>query len=301
MSRRLIAGIETGGTKLLARICDEASGEALAEDRWATTSPEAAAGDLADFLSSNSAAGELVAIGIAAFGPLIIDPASPDYGQMQSTTKPGWTGSNLRTELSERLRVPVCIDSDVNAAAIAEQAIGAGSGLANVAYVTVGTGIGAGLAIDGQSLKGAMHPEAGHLQVRRQPGDEMRSVCTFHSNCVEGLASGPAIRKRLGEGRDLGEQPEIVELVATYLGQLGAALVLSWSPHRIVWGGGIINATPLVHLIEDKLRAALGGYGAGPALEKPGFCAQAQLQNAGLEGSLLLARRLVEQAIKKAP
>ena len=194
------------------------------------------------------------------------------------------------------LGIPVAVDSDVNAAAVAEQAIGAGRGLPTVAYVTVGTGIGAGLAIEGQSLKGALHPEAGHLPIIREPEDTAPSSCPFHSNCAEGLCAGPAIRERLGVGRDLADDPALVERVSNYLGQLGASLVLAWSPHRIIWGGGIIRAAPMMPMIQEKLRAALAGYGVGPFVEGSEFCAEAELQDAGLEGALIMARRLVIQS-----
>jgi fructokinase len=291
MSRELVAGIETGGTKILARI-SSLDGEVVTQGRWETGTANEALSDLLPFLTDLPADSRLVAIGMAAFGPLIVDPASPDFGTMLATTKPGWTGSNLRGSLEAKLGVPVVVDTDVNAAAIAEQRLGAGKGLASVAYVTVGTGIGAGLAIEGRSLKGALHSEAGHLPVIRLPGDDFTSVCSFHPHCAEGLASGPAVRQRLGEGRDLTEDPATFELVTDYLGQVGASLVMTWSPHRIVWGGGVVAASQLVPHIERRLVAALGGYGAGPAVMQPGFSAPAMLENAGLEGAILMARQL---------
>ncbi len=292
MNKKLVAAIETGGTKILARIC-ALDGAVVAEGRWETGSADQAMSDLLTFLPNLPADCRLSAIGVAAFGPLIVDQASPDYGQMLATPKRGWSGTNLRSALAERLAVPVAIDTDVNAAAIAEQRLGAGQGLPSVAYVTVGTGIGAGLAIEGRSLKGALHSEAGHLSVIRLSGDDFTSVCSFHPHCAEGLASGPAIRRRLGEGRDLADDPATLDLVADYLGQLGAALVMAWSPHRIVWGGGVVAASKLVPHIERRLVAALGGYGAGAAVCQPGFCAPAALEDSGLEGALLMAQRLV--------
>ena len=292
MPRDLIAGIETGGTKILARACLADGSEIIAERRWETSSADQAANDLSAFLSTFSEDESLAAVGIAAFGPLNVDPASPDYGRMLATPKPGWAGSNLRAALSAKLGVPVGVDTDVNAAAIAEQKLGAGGGLPSVAYVTVGTGIGAGLALRGQSLKGGLHPEAGHLRLVRQPGDDFPSSCPFHDDCGEGLVAGPAVRRRLGEGRDLTDDPAVAELVAAYLGQLAAALVLSWSPHRIVWGGGVIKAAPLIPHIQEQMRASLAGYGVGEAIERPDFCIAAALDNAGLEGALLIARQL---------
>ena len=287
----LVAGIETGGTKILGRLTT-LEGELVAEGRWKTGSAAEALSDLLPFLTDLPDETRLAAVGIAAFGPLIVDPASPAYGEMLATPKLGWTGSNLRSALETRLGVPVAVDSDVNAAAVAEQRSGAGQGLASVAYVTVGTGIGCGLAIDGESMKGSLHPEAGHLPVIRLPHDEFPSSCRFHAHCAEGLTAGPAIRARLGEGRDLADDPATVELAADYLGQLGASLVLAWSPHRIVWGGGVVTAAAMIPLIEQRLVAALGGYGVGPAVAQPGFCAPARLDHAGLDGALLMARKL---------
>lgn len=291
MDELLIAAIETGGTKILARLAT-VDGQALADRRWATGSAQEALSCLIPFLSDIPDGARLGAVGIAAFGPLAVDPNSPDYGRMLATPKPGWAGSNLRADLQRALGVPVAVDTDVNCAAIAEQRIGAGKGLRCLAYVTVGTGIGCGLAIDGRSLKGALHPEAGHLPIVRRPDDPFPSACAFHSDCAEGLASGPAVRLRLGEGHEFADSPETRELVADYLGQHGAALVLAWSPHRIVWGGGVVTGGRLVPAIERRLVAALGGYGVGPAVLEPGFCAPAMLENAGLEGALLLAREL---------
>lgn len=293
MNSDLIAGIETGGTKILSRICSLNGGETIAERRWETRSAGQAAADLVAFLSRVPAGSRLAAVGIAAFGPLVVDPVASDYGRMLATPKTGWAGSNLRAELQQSLSVPVGIDTDVNAAAIAEQELGAGAGLPSIAYVTVGTGIGTGLAIGGRSLKGALHPEGGHLRLVRQVGDVVPSSCPFHADCAEGLVSGPAIRRRMGEGRDLADDPALIDLAADYLGQLAAALVLAWSPHRIVWGGGVIGAVALVPLIGEKLRASLGGYGVGPAVEEADFCVPAALEHAGLDGALLMARALV--------
>lgn len=289
MDGQLIAGIETGGTKILARVSD-IGGNVVADGRWATSTADVASQELAAFLEATGE-GKLAAIGIASFGPLITDPASSDYGQMQSTPKPGWSGANIRADLEARFGVPVNVDSDVNAAAIAEQANGAGKGHPTVAYVTVGTGIGAGLAIMGRSLIGVMHPEAGHLPIIRRPGDELPSVCRFHESCAEGLVSGPALSQRLGEARKLSDDPAVVELAAQYLGQLAACLVLAWSPHRIVWGGGAIAEASLTPMIEDAMRKEINGYGVGPAARQLGFCVPAALKDAGLEGALMMARQ----------
>lgn len=290
MAEKLIAGIETGGTKIIAQ-ARSLDGRIVSEGRWQTSTADQALSDLTDFLRNLAGEGKLTSIGIAAFGPLVVDRSSFDYGLMLATPKAGWAGSNLRAAMQQHFDLPVVIDTDVNLAAVAEQQIGAGAGQQSVAYVTVGTGIGAGLAIEGRSLAGALHPEVGHLPVIRVPGDHLTSSCPFHGACVEGLAAGPAIQRRLGDTADLAKDPAVQDLVADYLGQLGASLVLAWSPHCIIWGGGVVGAGGLVSKIEQKLVHALGGYGVGDAPITAGFCRAALLSHSGLEGAILEARK----------
>lgn len=290
MKAPLFAGIETGGTKIVARVID-AGGAALADGRWPTTTAHAAEGDLVSFIESAiPATAQLACIGIASFGPLVVDRASSDFGRMLDTPKPGWTGSNLRAALSARLRTPVLVDTDVNAAALAELRLGVGRGLGSIAYVTVGTGIGGGLAVDRRPLIAAGHPEIGHIRLTRVPNDRVPSTCPFHDDCAEGLASGPAIARRLGTHRNLADAPDILALVARYLGQLAATLVLGWAPHRIAWGGGVMATAGLLDGIREALRESLAGYGAFSAAAEPDFLVPAELAYSGLEGALLMAR-----------
>ena len=292
MTGRAYAAVETGGTRILCRVIDE-DGSVLAEAQWPTTTPEAALEAIVACITDALPDGiRLAGAGIAAFGPLIVDPGSAQRGLMLATTKPGWTGSNLRAALALRLGVPVAVDTDVNAAAIAEQRLGAGQGLPSVAYLTVGTGIGAGLATNGRALAGALHPEVGHIHLVRQPGDSFVSGCPYHADCAEGLAAGPAIGRRLGAGRTLADAPEVAALVADYLGQLIATLICAWSPHRVVLGGGVMNAPGLIPAIDVALRRSVGNYGVGAALEAADFLVAAALPHAGLEGALLMAREI---------
>jgi len=292
MAETIFAGVETGGTKTLCRLVT-AGGGVLAEMRWPTEDPGTMAVVLSDFIRGQTpSAATLAAVGLASFGPLIVNPAAPDCGRMQATPKPGWTGSNLAAALAKRLGAPVCVDTDVNAAAIAEQRLGAGRGLSSVAYVTVGTGIGGGLANDGRALKGALHPEIGHIRMVRRPGDATPSACPYHADCVEGLVAGPALRRRLGEGRRLADDEAVMTLVADYLGQLMGALVFAWSPQRIVLGGGVMGTAGLIDLVAAAMPATLGAYGVGEAAGRPGFLVPAALENAGLEGAVLMAQAL---------
>lgn len=289
MNRAFVA-VETGGTKILCRVVD-GDGRKLAEQRWPTTTPEAAADSIVEFVAAALPPGVRVAgAGIAAFGPLVINPLSPHCGLMLETTKPGWSGSNLRAALAVRLGAPVAVDTDVNAAALAEQSI-AGSHLGSLAYLTVGTGIGGGLASGAGTLRGALHPEVGHIRLTRAPGDTAASTCPFHDDCAEGLAAGPAIGRRLA-GAALAESPVVMALVADYIAQLVAVLVLVWSPHRIVLGGGVMNTPGLIAAIDTALRRGMGSYGAGTALAAPDFLAPASFAHAGLEGAVLMAREI---------
>jgi fructokinase len=295
MNDLVFAGVETGGTKILARIVD-ARGRALADGRWPTTTPEAALEALTTFLAGAAAGRPLAGIGIAAFGPLVCDELSPDYGRVLKTPKANWSGSNLRAGLAGRFAVPVVIDTDVNAAARAEWQWGAGQGVRCLAYVTVGTGIGGGLVVDGRPLHGALHPEIGHIRLTRRDGDDTHSVCPFHPNCAEGLTAGPAIARRLGIDRTLSNEPTILDLVAGYLGELAASLVLCWSPERIIWGGGVMTTPGLLEGLRESLDQSLAGYGVGEAASAPDFCALPALVDSGLEGALLMARALSQRS-----
>jgi fructokinase len=288
LSDLYFVGAETGGTKTLCRI--ERDGCTIAEERWGTTTPAAAAEAIEMLVrrvlpNGTTAAG----VGLAAFGPLVVARNAADQGRMLETTKPGWTRSNLRAELEVRLGAPVLVDTDVNAAAIAEQRLGAGRGCNSVAYLTVGTGIGGGLAIEGRALAGALHPEIGHIRLRRRAGDMAPSACPFHDDCAEGLAAGPAIARRLGAGHALGDDAATLALIASYIGELLATVVLAWSPERIVLGGGVMATAGLIEAAAEYMRTTLGGYGVGPTALASDFLRRAELEHAGLEGAMIMA------------
>lgn len=287
----ILVAVETGGTKILCRVIAQ-DGSVLADVRFPTGEPEAAFAHLVGAIRGVTPTGARIAgIGLASFGPVVVNPAAADYGAMLATTKPGWSGFNLGRRLSEALGAPAAIDTDVNAAAVAEQAVGAGRGLHTVAYVTVGTGIGGGLAICGRTLKGGLHPEIGHFRLRRAKNDPTPSRCGFHPDCAEGLSAGPALGDRLN-GRRLEEAPEVRALAVDYLGQLCATLLLAWSPQRIVLGGGVMETKGLIPEIESRMLQELNGYGASVAAGEGGYLAPAELGNAGLEGALIMAREI---------
>lgn len=208
-----------------------------------------------------AAHGPIDALGIASFGPIDLDRRSATYGWITSTPKSGWS----RTPLTPRFRaldIPLGFDTDVNGAALAEGRWGAARGLADFAYITVGTGIGVGLCVNGGLAHGFMHPELGHLRIARPLDDRWPGSCPFHGDCVEGLASGPAIAARMGmEVRLIAAEDPVWETVAHALAQLLHALVLTTAPRRILIGGGITQARPeLLGLIRRQLARSLNGY-----------------------------------------
>jgi fructokinase len=263
--RRLIGGIEAGGTKFVCAVGDE-DGTIVRLSTVPTTDPDATlAKTTAFFQRAATELGPVDALGIASFGPLDLDPASPGRGGLTRTPKPGWSGINLRARLSEALGCPVAIDTDVNGAGLAEAALGAGRGMDCFAYLTVGTGIGGGLVIDQRPVHGLIHPEMGHLLVRRHPADEaFPGCCPFHRDCLEGLASGTAILRRQGHSLSANQPDDpIWDIVADYIGQLCAALFLLASPQRIIIGGGVMSSGALFPLVRAKVARQLNGYLGG--------------------------------------
>lgn len=258
----VFAAVEAGGTKFVCAI-GQAGGQLRERARIATRDPDATLGEVMDWLeAASSRHGALSGIGIGSFGPIDLDPRSPAYGRFLRTPKPGWTGIDLAGAFATRFDAPVGLDTDVNAAALAECAWGAGRGLDHLAYVTVGTGIGVGVVVRGRPLHGLLHPEWGHLYPRRHPHDaDFAGICPFHGDCFEGVANGPSIVARLG--RELGDaeaDDPIWGVEADYLGQLCAQITLALSPQRIVLGGGVMQHARLLPPLRARLRHWLGGY-----------------------------------------
>ena len=261
MAEALYVGIEIGGTKSVATI---ARGDAILEScRVPTTTPAATLTACRDAaLGWQRSLGPAAALGIGSFGPLGVDPARDDYGRIGATPKPGWSGANVRGALSGAVAGPVAIDTDVAAAALAEGRWGASAGCAVHVYLTVGTGVGAGVVVDGRPVHGLMHPEFGHVRVRRVPGDAFAGACPFHGDCLEGLVSGAAIASRAGRSGDLLPSSDpLWGTVAAALGEGVAMLVLTLAAQRVVIGGGVMTGqSQLLPMIRAHAAAALAGY-----------------------------------------
>ena len=167
------------------------------------------------------------------------------------------------------LDIPIAFETDVAAAAIGEARWGAGEGLETFCYVTVGTGIGAGIVANGRPLHGLVHPGLGHVHVPHdRDRDPFPGSCPFHGDCLEGLASGEALRQRWGvPGEELSD-PVVWELEADYLALGLANLVLTLSPERIIVGGGVAGTPGLLGLVRDRLPGVLAGYLDAPQLSE---------------------------------
>jgi fructokinase len=206
--------------------------------------------------------GPIAALGIASFGPVDLNRTSSRYGFITSTAKPGWRDTDVARRLAKLFPVPVGFDTDVNGAALAEGRWGAARRLADFAYVTVGTGVGVGLVVDGRPAYGFNHSELGHIRIARKPGDEWRGACEFHGDCVEGLASGAAIAARAGvPAEQIPHDSPVWDLVAHALAQLLHTIVLATAPRRILIGGGVIEGRPtLIEGVRGQLVESLNGY-----------------------------------------
>lgn len=293
----LIGALEAGGTKMVCSIGNE-QGKVLQRASFPTASPEATVPEIAAFIGQFGVS----ALGIGSFGPLDLNPASPAYGSITNTPKLAWRGYPLLRELKERLGVPTAIDTDVGAAALAEYVLGAGQGLGSLLYITVGTGIGGGVVMDGKIVHGLVHPELGHMLLSPEESDPMPDgVCPFHRHCLEGLASGPSIEKRWGlSAKLMTEDHPAWELEAAYLAQMCVNAILAFSPEIIVLGGGVMQQAHLFPRIREKTLALLGGYVASDRLTPEGVASYivppALGVNSGVTGALLLGARALAEA-----
>ena len=256
----IVAGIELGGTKAIAVV---GRGDEIFDTiHVPTTSPTATLAALETRLRLWGEAWHPRALGIASFGPVALHVDDPGYGRVLRTPKPGWGGADIVGPLSAALPGPCLFHTDVTAAALAEGRWGAARGLSDFLYVTIGTGIGMGIVANGQPITGRMHPEAGHLLVRRVAGDGFAGVCPFHGDCLEGLASGPAIAARCGAAAaTLAPDDAAWPLIADAIAEAFAMLMLTLGPSAIVIGGGVGLGQPqLLPLVRRLLVPKLGGY-----------------------------------------
>ena len=233
--------------------------------RFPTTTPEETIGQAISFFKNQPHT--LEAIGIASFGPVDPIPSSDTFGYITSTPKPGWQDVDLLGPVHDAFGIPVGFDTDVNGAALAEMYWGAAQGLDTSVYITVGTGFGGGAVVQGKRLHGLLHPEMGHMMLPRAPGDDYEGYCPFHGPCLEGMATGPALKARWGVSAEtLTPDHEAWEFEAHYLALAVANIVLILSPQRVIMGGGVMDQRHLFPRIRKRVLEALNGYVAVPAI-----------------------------------
>ena len=295
----LVGGVELGGSKA---VCVVGAGrEIVAEERLPLGESAATLAAIASFFARQRTDGRPIsALGIASFGPLELREAHADFGRITATPKPGWSRVDLVRPLREALGVPTVLDTDVNAAALAEGRFGAARGCSNLVYLTVGTGIGAGAIVGGRTLHGLTHTEMGHVAIIRAEGDTYPGRCPFHGDCLEGMVSGPALAERFGAPlEELGpsDRERAAVITSGYLAQMLRSVVYIVVPERIVIGGGVSQLPGLVPLVADALRASLAGYPVLSADELASLVVPAELgQSAGPVGALVLAERAAAAA-----
>lgn len=287
------AGVELGGTKCVCTLAHSPDA-ILQQETIPTTSPDETLGAIERLLSTWADRG-IAGLGINSFGPIDLNQNSPTWGFINNTTKPEWSGADVARRLARAARTTAAVDTDVNGAARAEMRWGSGRGFDDYAYITVGTGIGVGLVVNGHPIRGFGHSELGHVRPVRLAGDDWPGACSFHGDCVEGLASGPAIKARLGSRTidEITASDPVWESVAFAIAQLCHTIICAACPMQIAIGGGVMERQPhLLSRIRSMLDESLHGYvdlPPGPYIVAPELGAQA-----GPMGSIALAMDAAE-------
>ncbi|MEC5398956.1 ROK family protein [Uliginosibacterium sp. H1] len=311
-TRPRIAALEVGGTKCICAVGRTPVELRLPANRLEVPSdagPQQVLSRITEWFAAQHAREPLQAIGIASFGPLDLDPASPSYGSITSTPKPGWRDTDWLGAFARALpQVPVAIDTDVNGAALGEWQWGAAQGLDDFVYLTMGTGIGGGAMVGGRLVHGLLHPEMGHMRVPRIAGDDFAGVCPFHGDCWEGLCSGPALQARTGKAASaLAADDPAWDYLLRYTAYAIGNIVCALSPRRIILGGSVRKAGALGEAaffagLRRELQRSLNGYVASAALTGKGsggiddyIVPPTQGDDAGICGAMVLAQRLVER------
>ena len=291
MSNPLLGGIEAGGTKFVLAVAEDPV-RILASHTIPTLSPRET---LAQALAWFDAQGPVQSVGIASFGPVELDRSSERWGHIGTTPKRGWSGFDLAGTMARHTGAPVAIQTDVNGAALAEFELGAGRGARSLAYVTVGTGIGGGFVIDGRIVHGAGHPELGHIYPRRSQDDTcFTGHCPFHGDCLEGLASGPAIQARWGQSlSELAPDHPAHGIVAHQLAQMCHTVFASMAVETIVLGGGVMQTPGLLERVVARSRELDAGY--LPHGEKRRILAPHLGGASGITGALMLALKALDE------
>ncbi len=288
-----LGALEAGGTKMVCAIGDE-TGKIYDQVSIPTETPDVTIPKLIEYFEKNT----VDALGIASFGPVELDPKAPNYGYITTTTKVAWRNFDMAGSFARALKCPIGFDTDVNGSVLGEVTFGQARGKNCVIYLTIGTGVGAGIYIEDKLLHGMLHPEAGHVLIEKRNGDAYAGKCPYHRNCLEGLAAGPAIEERWGKKAvDLADKTEVWQLEADYIAQALTGYVLTLSPEMIILGGGVMHQKQLFPLIRAKVTEFLGGYIQAEELrDMDHYIVPASLHDdQGIMGCLELARRALQK------
>lgn len=287
-----LGALEAGGTKMVCAVGTEL-GEVIDRISIPTKTPEITMPEIVSYFKEKNITG----LGVGCFGPIDLDRNSPTYGYITTTPKISWRNYNIVGTLQQALKLPVGFDTDVNASALGEATFGSTKGLDSSIYITIGTGVGVGVYSEGKLLHGMLHPEAGHLLLSKATGDSFQGVCPYHSNCLEGLASGPAIEARYDKkAYELAADDDVWELESYYIAQALVNYTLTLSPRRIVLGGGVMHQTQLYPKIRVKFKELMNGYLMTKELaDIDSFIVEPALNdNQGIMGCLKLAENELE-------
>ena len=290
-----LGSLEAGGTKMVCAVGDS-NGTIYEQISIPTTTPEDTMPHIINYFKEK----EIAALGIACFGPVDVNPDSETYGTILDTPKLPWRQYPILKVMQDALKLPMGLDTDVNGSCLGEVTYGTAKGLDSVIYITVGTGIGVGIVLDGRLVHGMLHPEAGHILIAPEAGDEGHCICPYHSHCLEGLAAGPSIEKRWGaKAVELTERSEVWELESQYLAQAIVNLILIVSPKRIILGGGVMHQEQLFPLIRKKVPELMNGYIRTPQMQNMDtYIVPASLQdNQGIMGGLRLAELALQKSV----
>lgn len=249
--------IDAGGKRFICGITDE-NGITLEKTSFPTETPEKTIPSVIDFFKDKG----ISALGIGCFGPLDLNPNSQTYGYITSTPKESWRNYNIAGVFKENLNIPVFLDTNINVGLLGEATWGAAKNVKNAVYLTIGTGIGGGAIVEGKLIHGLIHPEMGHIFVSRHPRDKFTGNCPFHGgNCLEGMASGPAIEKRWGHPLErLSPDHPAWNLEAYYIAHALVNYILVLSPEKIILGGDVMKYKHLFPIIRKAVIKLLNGY-----------------------------------------
>lgn len=286
----LLGAIEAGGTKFVVAVADH-DYNIVERTSFPTLDGEQTLKKVIAFFDQFE---NIDAIGIAAFGPIDIVEGSKTYGHVLDTPKRCWSGYDFLGAMKAWRDIPYYWTTDVNGAGWAEFETGAAKDVQNMVYLTVGTGVGAGIVSGGRFVSGYGHPEAGHIFLQKHPKDTYAGHCPFHGdNCLEGLAAGPAIEERWQmSAKELPDDHLAWEIEAFYLAQAALDYTMILRPEKIVFGGGVPHREILFPLIREQFAKLMSDYLAVPDLDDY-IVPVANGDNAGILGCFYLAKTLI--------